>query len=202
MGYLIQVRSLEYEISLTPVLSYVHESPSLTSFHPIRIEPLTGDWQCGGRQQQQPLLCGACSTPSSLIERENHSAIVLSNFGLANLLLSKVTKVALAPARLHKCALSVLHIASVVVGSLDHRTHTSNPDGVAATTEYDLLQLLSLILHATIQVHVESSNDHCALAVFECYEHVRRALSEGARGRATDPRWWHLFLTRAVAPAA
>jgi hypothetical protein len=199
-----QLTSLEYGYSLTPVLSYMNESPSLTCFHPIRITPVIGYWQCGCRhhQHQHHILCGAWPSPPFSIERECHSAIVLYNFGLANMLLSKVPNIASAPVRQLKCALAVLQIASVVVGRVETETHANGDGVVDATKGYDLLQLAALILHATIQVHVDSSDDYRASSVYECYEYVRGALYESSRGRDNDPRWWHLFLTRAPAPAA
>jgi hypothetical protein len=204
MHQLMLIRSLDYGYNLTPVLSQLSETPSLTCFHPIRIDPVIGDWQCGCRQHQHQrhFLCGAWPSSPFSIERECHSAIVLYNFGLANLLLSKVTEVASAPARQLKCALAVLQIASVVVGRVEAETHASGDDAVDPAKAYDLLQLAALILHATIQVHVDSSDDDRAASVYECYEYVRGALYESSRGRDNDPRWWHLFLTRAPAPAA
>lgn len=208
MHQLILIRALEYGYSLTPVLSQLNESPSLTYFHPIRINPVIEDWQSGTRLQQQQqqqhddFRRGALPSSPFSIERECHSAIVLYNFGLANLLLSKVTQIASAPARQLKCALAVLQIASVVLGRVENETHTNDADGVDATKDYDLLQIAALILHATIQVHVDSSDDIRASAVYECYEYVRGALYECSQGRHNDPRWWHLFLDRAPAPAA
>jgi hypothetical protein len=204
MQQLMHIRSLEYGYSLTPVLSHLNESPSLTCFHPIRITPVIGYWQCGCRhhQHQHHILCGARPSPPFSIERECHSAIVLYNFGLANLLLSKVPNIASAPVRQLKCALTVLQIASVVVGRVETETQANGDGAVDATKGYDLLQLAALILHATIQVHVDSSDDSRASSVYECYEYVRGALYESSRGRDNDPRWWHFFLNRAPAPAA
>jgi hypothetical protein len=201
------VRSLEYGYSLTPVLSHLNEGASPTSFHPIRIDPVLGECsrqqlqlQREQEQEQHHSPRGAWPAPLFSIERECHTAILLYNFGLANLMLSKVTKIASASARLLKCALTILQVASVVVGRVVDETHPNQ--AVDATKEFDLLQLAALILHATIQVHVDSSDYYRASSVYECYEYVRGALYESSQGRANDPRWWHLVGTGAPAPAA
>jgi hypothetical protein len=166
-GKRLNVHSLSYDGSgfCPDVLCHLPESPAMTSFFPVRIDMAAVDWRRkDGREHSQ----GASDI-------DHEAAILLYNFGVANLLLSAsvVEDASASPPsleRLRSCALSVFQLSSTIVT----RCAQTCEDSIE---EVDLLHVTLLVFHATIQVLVYGSNDAEALLVFERYESVRRAVT-------------------------
>lgn len=165
-GKRLNVHSLSYDGSgfCPDVLCHLPESPAMTSFFPVRIDMAAVDWRRkDGREHSQ----GAS-------DMDQEAAILLYNFGVANLLLSESVageaSAALSLERLRSCALSVFQLSSTIVT----RCAQTCEDSIE---EADLLHVTLLVFHATIQALVYGSNDAEALLVFERYESVRRAVT-------------------------
>jgi hypothetical protein len=159
-GKFMRVRSLTYEgTGLTSVLNVLNESPSMTYFYPIRIDALPMEW----KQE---------SSTGLVADAEYEAAILVYNFGLANLMLSKFMSGAGAEisGRLQACSFSLFQLASTILS----RRADSCVDGME---EADILQLVALVYHASIQILVEAGNDYEASVIYDRYDRVRRAIS-------------------------
>jgi hypothetical protein len=146
------------------VLCHLQESPAVTCFFPVRIDMVAVDWRRkNGRE-----------TTDSASDMDQEAAILLYNFGVANLLLSEAVVERSSPAqsleRLRSCALSVFQLSSTIVSRCAQTCEGS-------IEEADLLHVTLLVFHATIQVLVFAGNDAEALLVFERYESIRRAVA-------------------------
>jgi hypothetical protein len=165
-GKRMYVHSLSYDGSCfgPEVLRHLPQSPAMTSYFPVRIDMASVDWRKKSDREKNR---GAS-------EMDQEAAILLYNFGVANLLLSEAEQETTAPAqaleRLRSCALSVFQLSSTIVSKCAQTCEDS-------IEEADLLHVTLLVFHATIQVLVYAGNDPEALLVFERYENVRRAVA-------------------------
>ena len=148
-----QIHSLSFDVGLTPVLTCLQRSPSLSGFFPIRID-LPMEW----------------FTSTILSDPDFESAIILYNFGIANLLLAKAAPPCPYAGKCRATAVNVFQLAS---GILSARTQSCD-DGME---EADLLQLALLVFHSTIQALVEAGNDAEALLVYERYDVIHQTVS-------------------------
>jgi hypothetical protein len=159
-GNSTHIQSLAYEgAGLTPVMKFLHESPSMTHFFPIRIDALPMGW----KQE---------SSTGLVVDAEYEAVILLYNFGLANLMLSKLMDTAATDVahRLRACSLSLFQLSSTI---LSRRSHSCK-HGIE---EADILQLAALVYHASIQVLVEAGNDFEVSVVHDRYERILLAIS-------------------------
>jgi len=181
----LHLEAINFDMGLTPVLNYLHETPSTTSFLPVRID-LPVDFSSPAACTFSP----ASSMNNNRRDPDLESSIILYNFGVANLLISKVA--ATSPSscdKLRSNALSILQLAS---GVLSKRSGTCD-DGVE---EANLLQMGLLVFHATIQVLVEGGDDFEASVVCERYDRIRNAVV------ALQDAEWYGNMSKVSAPAA
>jgi len=165
------VETISFDMGLTPVLNFLQETPSTTCFLPVRID-IPEDFSslvCGG---DNVLYSSSPSASMGIQHRDPdiESSIILYNFGVANLLLSKVNPSHPSSTKLRSNALSIFQLAS---GVLSKRSGMCE-DGVE---EASLLQIGLLVFHCIIQVLVESGNDEEARIVCDRYYRIRDAVT-------------------------
>lgn len=168
----VSLQTLSFDLSLSPVLNYLRESPSTTCFLPIRID--------------LPPECGFGDF--RLHEPDFESAIILYNFGVANLLLSKVASGTVSE-KLRGNAMSILNLASSV---LSKRSSLCDD----TLEEASLLQLGLMVFHTIIQVLVDAGDDLEASIVYERYDRLRDAVE------ALHESEWYADVEKVAAPAA
>lgn len=206
----VDLKALSFDVtgissSAHRVLDFLGESPSTTCFLPIRID-LPSDSYFSQDSFDRMVGC--------LRDADAESAVMLYNFGVANLLLSKAVAAACessVPGRINReamgtaltgdnvaeklraNAISILNLAS---GVLSKKSAGGCEDTVEETV---LLQLGLLVFHTIIQVLVEGGNDMEAQIVYDRYVLLRQAVAA-----IQESEWFYNSegLTKISAPAA